>query len=217
MLYLFSWKRLKQRLKIKRKLYLASKLLFVFILGVVTLTGYLSSIAFGAQSEAMNIDDVSNWLNKDEQIQAIYHRKYVCGDEIKHLGELSYEEVITLAHENSNWELTVDQSHTLISFVEEVNDLSPYCKQNAYFGVNDDGEFTLFDGEPSNDKVIKTFFQLNLPYLESSLPEKELKHLLIGIRVKDIEEYESVLSTFSEFSIDRSSNFENVMGDTISQ
>lgn len=218
MIYTMIWKKIKKRLKIKRKLHLAIKLLLVSTLGFIILAEcFGASLAFGAKREVIMTDEISNWLKKDERIQAIYHRKYVCGDEIKHLGELSYEDVVILAKQNSNWELTVDQSHTLISFVEEVNDLSPYCKKNAYFGVNEGDEFTLFDGEPSNDKVIKTFFQLNVPYLESSLPDGELKHLLTGIRVKDIEEYESILSTFSEYSTDRNNNYENVMSDEIAQ
>lgn len=226
MRYTSMWKRIKRKLKqnrsMRRKLFLAwqmkillsSIVLFTFSsisLGVVNAEARISNIS------NFEIDDLSTWLHGDKKIQTILHRVYVCGEEIEQLDQLNYEEVVIIAEQNPNWELTVDQSYTLIRFVEQINDLSPYCKKNAFFGMNGDGEFSLFDGQPSHEKVIKTFFQLNVPYLESSLPDQELEHLMMGIRVRDIEEYDSVLSTYSEYSVERFEQHKNVLSDSIVQ
>lgn len=198
------WKKIRQRLKTRRKLYLATQvgslIVVIFISSGLMLPNYTQASEHFTMAD---IEELSSWLQQNEEIETILHRKYVCGDEIEHFGALSYEEIAILGEQHVNWKLTVNQTYTLISFVEEINDLSPYCKKNAFFGMNGTGEFSLFDGEPERDQVIKTFFQLNVPYLESSIPKEELKHLLSGIRVHDIEEYDSVLSTFSEFSMER--------------
>jgi len=220
------WKRIKRKLKqngsMRRKLFLAvqmkSLLSSIVILYIITMslgTGHVQA----QQNYVSNyeIDDLSTWLYGDKKILTILHRVYVCGEEIEQLDELNYEEVVIIAEQNPNWELTVDQSYTLIRFVEKIDDLSPYCKKNAFFGMNSEGEFSLFDGQPSQDKVMKTFFQLNVPYLESSLPEQEWEHLMNGIRVSDIEEYDSVLSTYSEYSLDRYEPDTNVMSNSIVQ
>lgn len=58
----------------------------------------------------------------------------------------------------------------------------------------------LFKGPPVQEKVLKTFFQMDMGSLKSSLPESIWKELHEGIRVQDIEEYNSVLSTFSDYA-----------------
>jgi forespore regulator of the sigma-K checkpoint len=54
---------------------------------------------------------------------------------------------------------------------------------------------------PAADNVIRTFFQLDIRYLESSLPKETLKQLQDGIRITDMAEYNSVLSTFSDYAM----------------
>ena len=226
MRYTSMWKRIKRKLKqngsMRRKLFLALHMKILFS-SIVFLCFYAMSVgtinAQLQQSYIVNyeIDDLSTWLNGDKKIQTILHRVYVCGEEIEQLDELNYEKVVIMAEQNPNWELTVDQSYTLIRFVEKIDDLSPYCKKNAFFGVNSEGELSLFDGLPSEEKIMKTFFQLNVPYLESSLPDQELEHLMTGIRIRDIDEYDSVLSTYSEYSMERFSQHENVMSEAIEQ
>ncbi|MNW53303.1 hypothetical protein D3C74_308610 [compost metagenome] len=61
----------------------------------------------------------------------------------------------------------------------------------------------MFEGPPKNEKVIKTFFQLDVETMESALPNEVLKQLKQGIRVQDASEYNSVLSTFSDFALEQ--------------
>ncbi|OUM96071.1 MAG: hypothetical protein A9Z00_06930 [Thermobacillus sp. ZCTH02-B1] len=71
---------------------------------------------------------------------------------------------------------------------------------NAVFGIDADGRLSLFDGPPERGKVLRTFYQLNVRYMESCLPRERLDALVRGIRVSDPDEYYSVLSAYSEYA-----------------
>ncbi len=50
--------------------------------------------------------------------------------------------------------------------------------------------------------MIETFFQIDIESLETGLPEEPIRQLQRGIPVHDIAEFNSVLSTFSEFTLE---------------
>lgn len=77
------------------------------------------------------------------------------------------------------------------------------CHVAMFFGIDDQGRLSLFDGIPEKKKVLRTFFQLDIEYLESRLPREHVEQLYNGIRVKDKEEYDSVLSTYCGFALER--------------
>ncbi|MDF2722999.1 MAG: bypass of forespore [Paenibacillus sp.] len=132
----------------------------------------------------------------------VYIRKvYVCGEESLLLGRMEANEVLSMSAEHPTWQVELADDG-VVTFVEQIDDLSPACKHNAYFGVDKTGNLSLFEGPPDDEKVIRTFFQLNIGYLESSLQPETIDQLKQGIRVLDMEEYNSVLSTFSEFAIE---------------
>ncbi len=132
-------------------------------------------------------------------VDVLLVHKYVCGE----TEEERRKEVITSSDEllkrYTGWSL-VSQKNDKYTFEKKVNDISAYCKKRGYFGINRDGELTLFDGLPEKGQVMQTFFQLNQKKLESSLPVEELDLLRHGIHVNDIAEYNSIISTYSEFS-----------------
>ncbi|MBV6712405.1 BofC C-terminal domain-containing protein [Paenibacillus chitinolyticus] len=130
-------------------------------------------------------------------------RSYVCGEEQQELGLKSAEEITALNGEHPDWILSLNSGGSVI-FTQHIDDLSPKCKQSAYFGVDESGNLSLFDGLPANDKVIRTFFQLNIQYLESTLPKETVHQLHEGIRVSDVAEFNSVLSTFSDYAVQES-------------
>ncbi|MNI91319.1 hypothetical protein D3C73_1489620 [compost metagenome] len=86
---------------------------------------------------------------------------------------------------------------------EYIEGLSEGCQEDGYIGVDKNGNLSLFEGPPDEEKVIKTFFQLDVGTMESALPEEVLKQLKQGIRVQDVSEYNSVLSTFSDFALEQ--------------
>lgn len=83
-------------------------------------------------------------------------RSYVCGEEQQELGLKSAEEITALNGEHPDWIVSLNSGGSVI-FTQHIDDLSPKCKQSAYFGVDESGNLSLFDGLPANDKVIRTF------------------------------------------------------------
>jgi forespore regulator of the sigma-K checkpoint len=134
-----------------------------------------------------------------QTVDVVLKREYLCGEaeeEVRRETVSSSEELLTRYRD---WEF-VSRNRNVYTFEKKINDLSPYCKEHAYFGINANSELTLFDGLPEKGQVIQTFFQLDTKKLESSLPKEELQLLRKGIHVTDAAEYNSILSTYSEFS-----------------
>lgn len=138
-------------------------------------------------------------------VPRVVHLKttYLCGEEIvtfsgkKTPGELG--ELIDRHPEAAAW---IGRGGD-VWLSERVDDLSPDCKRDAYIGVNGQGQLSLFKGPPEQEEVIRTFFQMDMGSMKSSLPEEVWKELQRGIRVKDADEYNSVLSTFSDYAVGR--------------
>lgn len=136
-----------------------------------------------------------------QTVDVVLKREYLCGEteeEMKRETVTSADELLT-RYEGWNF---VSRNRSVYTFEKKINDLSPHCKENAYFGLGTNGELTLFDGLPEKGQVIQTFFQLDTGKLESSLPREELNLLRQGIRITDAAEYNSIISTYSEFSND---------------
>lgn len=136
-----------------------------------------------------------------EQAFVTLERRFVCGMEEQSLGMMTKDEIAALAQEHADWEFAAADAQT-VRFTEYVNDLSEQCKLNSYFGLDREGNLTLFEGPPKEEKVVRTFFQLDIEHLESALPETVVRQLKEGIRVTDLAEYNSVLSTFSDFAVE---------------
>jgi forespore regulator of the sigma-K checkpoint len=128
-------------------------------------------------------------------------KTYVCGEEMEQLGRLTPQEIQSIHTEHPQWKVTMNGDSVILR--EQIEDLSPGCKDTAYFGLDKEGNLSLFDGIPSGQKVIRTFFQLNMGFLESSVPKETIEQLKEGIRVTDLLEYNSVLSTFSDFAVEQ--------------
>ncbi|MCR2802649.1 BofC C-terminal domain-containing protein [Paenibacillus soyae] len=198
------WKQLKRRLRRNRKPLwtLGSVAWWMFAcLTAAILLGTASATAYAEEAEQPS---VSRYLaDRNDAVPVMLRRIYVCGEETEMLGRLESEQIIALLRENSEWSATLDQDGQTVVLAEQIEDLSNHCKSHAYFGVDRKGNFSLFDGIPQQEKVMRTFFQLDIRFLESSLPKDELDHLSRGIRVSDIDEYNSVLSTFSDYAVGR--------------
>ncbi|WP_338042383.1 BofC C-terminal domain-containing protein [Paenibacillus alba] len=128
-------------------------------------------------------------------------KSYVCGEERSQLGLQTSEQLLNLQTKHPDWLLSLSTNGE-VTFTENIDDLSPACKENAVFGIDGSSNLSLFNGTPAKDNVIRTFFQLNIKHLESSLPRDTVEQLHNGIRVSDMEEYNSVLSTFSDYAVE---------------
>lgn len=99
-------------------------------------------------------------------------------------------------------ESVVPASTTTLTWFSEGDHPFEQYDKNVYFGISENKSLSLFEGPPSDKKVIRSFFQLDIEYLESSIPREMLDQLYQGIQVSDFAEYNSVLSTFSDYAID---------------
>lgn len=141
---------------------------------------------------------------RQEGVSRTVHMKtiYVAGEEVQTLsGQKSPDQLKVLIQKHPDWNGWISSEGDLW-LERRVNDLSPSTKKEAYIGVDGFGNLSLFKGPPASEKVLKTFFQMDMGSLKSSLPEGIMKQLHEGIRVQDIEEYNSVLSTFSDYARD---------------
>lgn len=136
---------------------------------------------------------------RKDDLDLVLHRRYLCGEETRKLGTHTPEEAYDLLLAHREWDAAITSDGTL-ALQEDVDDLSPQCRKTAYIGMDEDGNLSLFNGPPQKDKVVRTFFQLDVKTLQSSLTQEKLEQLVRGIRVSDKDEYNSVISTFSDYA-----------------
>ena len=206
------WKQLKKKLKRNRRplwsMCASSAILMALICLLVTAehATAMKSINDPARYELMlNVDlSVLEELEQTEQTMLVkLHRVFVCGEEEQVLGDLPPKQIIDMLTQYPEWTAILNQDERTVLLEQHINDLSDYCKTNAYFGVDRQGNFSLYDGLPIKEKIMRTFFQIDIQYMESNLPQERVDQLTKGIRVNDIDEYNSVLSTFSDFAKER--------------
>jgi forespore regulator of the sigma-K checkpoint len=147
------------------------------------------------------VRDVVNTIQ--DRRKAFLQTIYVCGYELEPLGMMDAAG-LQAYHKSNPFTVIGIVPDGSVHFVKKIEDLSPRCKENAYFGMDKNGNLSLFEGVPGTGEgnVIQTFFQLDIRHLESSLPRDAIKELYRGIQVRDLSEYNSVLSTFSDFAVE---------------
>jgi forespore regulator of the sigma-K checkpoint len=160
-----------------------------------------SRTVFASTEMRVSPTDPMQQINQSANARETFLQKtYLCGEEVQKFGKLKPAEIEKLHHDHPEWRISLaDDGHVM--FDQALDEPTSACRDGAFFGLNEKGILSLFDGLPINHKVIRTFFQLNMPYLESRLPQDTVLQLRKGIRVNDLAEYDSVLSTFSEYGI----------------
>ncbi len=116
---------------------------------------------------------------------------YICGEEKQNRGQLSSEQILALMNQHPAWQVEEFDSEQVV-FSQYVEDLSDHCKESAYIGIDEMDQLTLFEGLPNHDQVIRTFFQIDVEYLKTSLPPDAVESLYSGIRIRDLDQYRSV-------------------------
>lgn len=97
---------------------------------------------------------------------------------------------------NDGWELKGIIGDRII-LEKRVNDISPLLKSNGFFGITEDGTLSIFDGRPDENKVIHSFFQIDVQKLET----KRQMELQEGIRIRTKDTYIQVIQAFQPYSI----------------
>lgn len=145
---------------------------------------------------------LSRWQG---EVEITLHRAYLCGEETRRLGKHTTQEAMDLIKAHREWDAAFNSAGQ-VTIEENVDDLSPECRKSAYIAIDPVGYLSLFDGPPKKEKVVRTFFQLDVRSLESSFSKERLKELANGIRVSDKDEFNSVLSTFSEYALPKATD-----------
>lgn len=160
--------------------------------------------------------ELISYLQEHEVEQSVeVYRIYVCGEEKQSYGKLTSTQILELLEQQPNWQVdeygsnygaasVSNSSEEVIVFYEYIEDLSERCKQSAYIGLDAMDHLTLFEGSPAEEQVIRTFFQIDIEHLKSSLPEEAIESLYNGIRIRDYAQYNSVISTFSQYAVEKS-------------
>lgn len=220
-------KQLKKKLRLKKRWLTLGTILFLAGAAALTAHGIARSAGAGhfigersaaggdvraAMVQTRMQPQDQPWMNEDKRQalariaasgdswSVILRKRFVCGEETQSLGSMKAEDVIRYHEEFPTFDVTIDAGGNVV-FSAAIEDLSPHCKEHAYFGIDKNGNLSLFDGVPSGEQIIRTFFQLNVQQLKSSLPHDMWNQLYEGIRITDLAEYNSVLSTFSDFAL----------------
>lgn len=210
------WRRLKKRLRQRRRW-----VGLAVVAAAITAAAAWQVVWQGAQQDAVPVwgpsadreaaQDKLRQQTNEQSLERLrisggrheteWVKQYVCGSESSVLGRKSIKELAEILQSNPTLELTVPAAGKA-RVTETIDDLSPDCRGSAQFGLDAEGRLHLYDGSPSEDKVIRTFFQLDVELMESSLPPEAIQELRAGIRIEDMAQYNSVLSTFSDFSVE---------------
>jgi forespore regulator of the sigma-K checkpoint len=158
-----------------------------------------NDISIEQEAEAVSAGVLESIRNGKGLREVVLHKQYVCGEETAESMTMTPQEILSFYKEHPGTLVSMEDSGR-VQMVEPVEDLSPHCRENAYFGMDKNGNLSLFEGIPEQEKVIRTFFQLDVQHMKSSLPGDAVNQLYSGIRVSDMEDYNSVLSTFSEYA-----------------
>jgi forespore regulator of the sigma-K checkpoint len=140
-----------------------------------------------------------------DDVELVLNRVYWCGEEHRLLGRRPAAEAAGLVRAHPDWNVAFDSAGRLV-LEETSREPSPACRKSAYIGMDADGNLSLFDGPPRKNNVVRTFFQLDIRSLESSMSKERLRELASGIKVTDRDEYDSVLSAFSDYAARRSAD-----------
>lgn len=145
---------------------------------------------------------VLDQINKSPNAHRVFAQKvYVCGQELAEIGKLNANQITIYSKEHPLEQVKLTDEGQ-VYFTQQIEDISAACKQNSFFGLDKKGGLSLFEGPPSDEKIIRTFFQLNVEHLKTSMPPGTYDQLKQGISISDLEEYNSVISTFSDYAVE---------------
>lgn len=161
----------------------------VLILSVVVMSSQHAYAIETAQSE-QNVDESHYHMDGPMVIEVILRTNYADGVTTEQSIQKTVWSMEDFWSEYSDWQL-ITQDQGKMVFERRIEDISPAMKENGHFGLTDDGVLTIFEGKPDEQKVIQTFFQIDVGKVESS----RLKELAEGIPVKSWYNFEDMLHT----------------------
>lgn len=153
----------------------------------------------GLEASLSGRADMLQAVFAQQEVNLTLQKTYVCGTEAEEKVTKMVPSLDQIYLDYQDWELVSQQDNHFV-FKKWVHDLAPICREKGYFGLTEDGILTLFEGPPTEERVIQTFFHIDTNKLESTLPQNDLALLKKGIRIHDLAEYNSILSTYGEYA-----------------
>lgn len=186
-------KRLRQRLRNRRPaLILASFIVLALTVGV---RWYASD-----RSDQADHNQEAAAVLAAQKLEMVIQNRYLLGPMVEERRTFSTKEMDQF-HELAKNLTFIKEEQGKYIFERKVDDLSPVLKDKGVIGVDRNGMLTLYEGDPKENNVIQTFFQIDLERLETSLPAEEINQLQQGIHFSSLAEFNSILSTYGEYAV----------------
>lgn len=136
-----------------------------------------------------------SWNQPPLELEVVLQRIYIDGQmrEERHNKTVWSLEDFWAAYDGWN---VVNQQEGQIVFHKKVEELSPKIKAKGYIGLDKHGKLSIFEGKPSEQKVIQTFYQLDLDELEVM----ENRNLKNGIKIKSVDQYFQLIEQYKSLS-----------------
>ncbi|MYL33332.1 regulator [Pontibacillus yanchengensis] len=169
-------------------------LFVVLVAGSISI--YNGEASDGDATSQNKSEEKKSWEQDPLELEVVLRRTYVDGQ----VSEETFTETIWSLEDfwatYDGWNL-VEQLEGKVVFQKEVDELSPEMKHDGYFGINQKGELTIFEGTPNHQKAIQSFFYINTEKLESHQTEKLKK----GIKIHTKDQYFSLLKTYKQYAV----------------
>lgn len=186
-------KRLRQKLRNRRPaLILASFIVLALTVGV---RWYAID-----QSDQADHNQEAAAVLAAQKLEMVIQNRYLLGPMVEERRTFSTKEMDQF-HELAKNLTFIKEEQGKYIFERKVDDLSPVLKEKGVIGVDRNGMLTLYEGDPKENNVIQTFFQIDLERLETSLPAEEINQLQQGIHFSSLAEFNSILSTYGEYAV----------------
>lgn len=148
------------------------------------------------------LEEVSSQRNVDKQypgsdlavLEVVLQEQYIDG---RMASEMILETISAMEDFWSKYEdyQLIDQKVGQVTFRKQVNDISPYLKKVGYFGLYED-VLTIFEGAPTHQQVIQSFYHINL----NQLSKEDRERLNKGIKIDSKSTYQQTLEVFRDTS-----------------
>ena len=131
-----------------------------------------------------------------QERKVILQREYLDGELSEEKVTEWYWSIEELKNKYRDWKI-IELTKNQIVFHKMENDISPLLKTNGYFGMTKDGTLSIFNGKPEDDKIIHTFFQIDVGKLEV-YQQEELQQ---GIQIISKDQFNSLMKKYREYAV----------------
>ena len=122
--------------------------------------------------------------------------QYMDGVSIHHINKMHIISIDDYVKQHPGWSV-IKQSDTDLFLKKTVDDLSPVSKAVGVLGLKDGNTLTLFKGDPKENEIIQTFFQIDIEALQVN----DFENLKKGIRIENKERYQNMLQMLARFEV----------------